>query len=158
MRAVSAAVGFLLFAPVAIASAAPFAGDVEIGGGRSLYMECRGSGAPTVILEAGLRTRGDVWSAKLVPGQPVSVFGRLSKLTRVCEYDRPGTITFDRALGRSDPVAMPRTEQRLQVGDRVRGRAGHRDGVAAAQRAVERDRSRPVVLADPGQLGNPAEH
>jgi len=109
MRAVSAAVGFLLFAPVAIASAAPFAGDVEIGGGRSLYMECRGSGAPTVILEAGLRTRGDVWSAKLVPGQPVSVFGRLSKLTRVCEYDRPGTITFDRALSRSDPVAMPRT-------------------------------------------------
>ena len=108
-RAISAAVGVVLFASASITSAAPFAGDVEIGGGRSLYMECRGSGAPTVILEAGLRTRGDIWSTKSVPGQPLTVFGRVSKLTRVCEYDRPGTITFDRALSRSDPVAMPRT-------------------------------------------------
>ena len=38
-----------------------FSGLVDIGG-RSLYLECRGQGSPTVILEAGANGRGDVWS------------------------------------------------------------------------------------------------
>jgi hypothetical protein len=37
-----------------------FAGLVDIGGGRSLYLECRGAGSPTVILEAGYRSPATV--------------------------------------------------------------------------------------------------
>jgi pimeloyl-ACP methyl ester carboxylesterase len=99
----------LQLAGPATASTPDFAGQVEIGGGRSLYMECRGTGAPTVILEAGLRSRGDFWSTKNDPGQPITVFGKVSRLTRVCEYDRPGTTLGTEELSRSDPVPMPRT-------------------------------------------------
>jgi pimeloyl-ACP methyl ester carboxylesterase len=55
---------------------------VAIGGGRSLYMECVGSGSPTVVLEAGFgagtRSWGDV--------QPA-----VGRGTRTCAYDRAGT-------------------------------------------------------------------
>src|SRR3954447_8954945 len=34
----------------------------EMRGGRKLYLECRGSGGPTVILVPGLGNAGDVWS------------------------------------------------------------------------------------------------
>ncbi len=97
------------------AGAAPFAGQVEIGGGRSLYMECEGRGSPTVLLEAGLRSRGAYWSVKLDPDQPVTVFGAISRLTRVCEYDRPGTTLGTDEFSRSTPVPQPRT-----AGDAVR--------------------------------------
>jgi pimeloyl-ACP methyl ester carboxylesterase len=90
-----------------------FAGLVNIGG-RELYLKCRGSGSPTVILEAGFRTRADVWSADLVqPDAPrTMVFPGVAAFTRVCAYDRPGTATvLDGELlpSRSDPVPMPRT-------------------------------------------------
>src|SRR5262245_54716848 len=54
-------------APKATASPAvqgDFSGLVDIGG-RSLYMECRGQGSPTVILESGAGGRADVWSRDL---------------------------------------------------------------------------------------------
>ena len=38
-----------------------FAGRIEIRGGRKLYLECRGSGRPTVMLESGLGNAADVW-------------------------------------------------------------------------------------------------
>ena len=38
-----------------------FSGLVDIGR-RKLYLECRGQGSPTVILEAGAYGRADVWS------------------------------------------------------------------------------------------------
>ena len=38
-----------------------FAGLVDIGGGRRLWLECRGHGSPTVMLEAGYRDNADVW-------------------------------------------------------------------------------------------------
>jgi hypothetical protein len=41
-----------------------FAGLVEIGGGRKIFLECRGSGSPTVILESGYRNDADIWSAQ----------------------------------------------------------------------------------------------
>jgi hypothetical protein len=48
-----------------------FAGLVDIGSGRSLYLECRGRGSPTVILEAGYRSPATVWSDDLVqPDDP----------------------------------------------------------------------------------------
>jgi pimeloyl-ACP methyl ester carboxylesterase len=56
-------------------------------GGRSLYLDCRGSGSPTIVLEAGAGSDSGTWGA---------AFGSLASLTRTCAYDRAG-------LGRSDP-------------------------------------------------------
>jgi pimeloyl-ACP methyl ester carboxylesterase len=91
-----------------------FAGPVDIGDGRKLYLECRGQGSPTVVLEAGFRTRADLWSDDLLQPQAprTMVFPGVAVFTRVCAYDRPGTATVsDDVLlpSRSDPVAMPRT-------------------------------------------------
>ena len=85
-----------------------FAGLVKIRGGRRLYVECRGSGSPTVLLEAGTGDRGDVWSAP-PSGPGRAVLPAVSRFTRVCAYDRPGTYKGPNAVSRSDPVAMPRT-------------------------------------------------
>lgn len=50
-------------------------------GGRSLYLDCRGRGTPTVILEAGSGSDSATWSA---------VQDELATTTRTCAYDRPG--------------------------------------------------------------------
>ena len=87
-----------------------FAGLVDIGG-RSLYLECRGQGSPPVILVAGYRDRGDPWSTDLL--QPDSgrtmVRPGVAAFTRVCAYDRPGTVLDENTFSRSDPVPQPRT-------------------------------------------------
>jgi len=54
---------------------------VDIGRSRSIYLDCRGSGSPTVILEAGLGGGADGWG---------SVFDGIAGITRVCAWDRPG--------------------------------------------------------------------
>src|SRR4051812_16986145 len=95
------------------AAESDFAGLVDVGG-RSLYLECRGSGTPTVILEAGFRSRADYWTDDLLqPDAPrTMVFPGVAALTRVCAYDRPGTTTVPNGTllpSRSDPVLMPRT-------------------------------------------------
>src|SRR4051812_1192609 len=54
---------------------------VDIGGGRSLYLRCSGSGSPTVVLEAGYGATTDTWSA---------VEPALGRITRTCAYDRAG--------------------------------------------------------------------
>lgn len=85
-----------------------FAGRVAIPGGRRLYLECRGAGSPTVVLEAGTGDRSDVWStAPAGPGQ--AVLPAVARFTRVCAYDRPGTYAGPGELSRSDPAAMPRS-------------------------------------------------
>ncbi|WP_028059912.1 alpha/beta fold hydrolase, partial [Candidatus Solirubrobacter pratensis] len=55
---------------------------VAIGGRRSLYLECVGSGSPTVVLEAGFGA--DTFSWRDV--QP-----EVGRSTRACAYDRAGT-------------------------------------------------------------------
>ena len=57
-------------------------------GRRSLYLDCRGEGTPTVVLEAGSGTDSATWSA---------VIDELASTTRACAYDRAGR-------GRSDPT------------------------------------------------------
>jgi len=39
-----------------------YAGRVAIGDGRKIYLECRGTGSPTVVLVSGLDSAADVWS------------------------------------------------------------------------------------------------
>jgi CubicO group peptidase (beta-lactamase class C family)/pimeloyl-ACP methyl ester carboxylesterase len=89
-----------------------FAGLVDIGAGRKMYLECRGTGTPTVILESGYRNDADIWSAQLEPGKS-TVFSEVAKFTRVCAYDRPGTFLDLNHLGRSTPAPMPRTARDL---------------------------------------------
>ncbi|MEG3144274.1 alpha/beta hydrolase [Sphingomonas sp. RT2P30] len=56
-------------------------------GGRRLHIDCRGTGAPTVILEAGLGTGGTVdWTL---------VHDRIARITRICAYDRAGIMWSD---------------------------------------------------------------
>jgi pimeloyl-ACP methyl ester carboxylesterase len=89
-----------------------FAGLIDIGAGRKMYLECSGSGSPTVILESGYRNDADIWSAELEPGTS-PVFSQVARFTRVCAYDRPGTFLDPDHLGRSTPVPMPRTARNL---------------------------------------------
>ena len=90
-----------------IATSGDFAGLIEIGGGRKLYLECEGTGSPVVVLEAGLRNRADIWSVKPDAGE--AVYPQVAAFTRVCAYDRPGTTLGIDQFSRSDSVPMPRT-------------------------------------------------
>ena len=49
--------------------------------GAAVYLDCRGSGSPTVILEAGLGGGAAGWGA---------VLDGVAATTRVCAWDRPG--------------------------------------------------------------------
>lgn len=90
-----------------VATNGDFAGLIDIGGSRKLYLECKGTGSPAVILEAGLRNRADIWSVK--PDAGAAVFPEVAAFTRVCAYDRPGTTLGTDQFSRSDAVPMPRT-------------------------------------------------
>jgi pimeloyl-ACP methyl ester carboxylesterase len=104
----------LIMAPAAAgqttgsASDGDFAGTVAIDGGRKVYLECHGSGSPTVIFESGLRSRSDIWSWS-VEGDGTGVLPRVTPFTRACTYDRPGTLAHFPYVSRSDPVPMPRS-------------------------------------------------
>jgi pimeloyl-ACP methyl ester carboxylesterase len=89
------------------AASSDFAASVEIGGGRKMFVECRGAGAPTVVLVSGLDAAADLWHR---PEQvEPTVFNSVAKFTRVCAYDRPGTPQGAGLPSRSDPVAQPTT-------------------------------------------------
>src|SRR5882762_11795827 len=94
--------------PVAInaGGSRDFAGLIDIGGGRKMYLKCRGKGSPTVVLVSGLRASAEDWSVadKSVP----AVFPEVAKFTRVCACDRPGTPVDDNP-SRSDAVPQPTT-------------------------------------------------
>ena len=92
------------------APAADFAGRVDIGGGRMMHVECRGEGAPAVVIVAGAKASAADWTEVpegAPPGTP-DVFAAIGAFTRVCAYDRPGT-PFGEGPSRSDPVAQPRS-------------------------------------------------
>lgn len=86
---------------------------VDIGGGRSLYLQCSGSGSPTVVLLSGLHESADPWSLSDVtpPVPKTPVLPGVAGFTRVCTYDRPGTIRYTQPptlTTRSTPVREPR--------------------------------------------------
>jgi pimeloyl-ACP methyl ester carboxylesterase len=109
-----------------------FAGLVDIGGGRKLFMECRGTGSPTVVLIAGGWEAGWLWTYALAPDDPVhalpydafgvgqgdprkrdtAVFPQVARFTRVCLYDRANTtvgedVELERGGIISTDVAQP---------------------------------------------------
>lgn len=55
---------------------------IAIGHGRTLYMECIGSGSPTVVLEAGFGADTQSWQ---------DVQPEIGRGTRTCAYDRAGS-------------------------------------------------------------------
>jgi pimeloyl-ACP methyl ester carboxylesterase len=84
-----------------------FAGLVDIGGDRKIYMECRGKGGPTVVLVSGLGDAAEVWSVASDPeNERPTVFAEVATFTRVCAYDRPSTSTVTGET-RSSPVQQP---------------------------------------------------
>src|SRR6266404_6911368 len=83
-----------------------FAGLVDIGGGRKMYLKCSGRGSPIVVLVGGLRASADDWS--ISNKSKPTVFSEVGKFTRVCACDRPGTPVGEKP-SRSDPVAQPST-------------------------------------------------
>lgn len=94
---------------VSPSTTADFAGTVDIGGGRRMYLECRGSGSPTVVLVSGLDTAADLWD---IPDQPdPKVLPSVADSTRVCAYDRPGAPRAVGGPSRSDPVPQPTSPQ-----------------------------------------------
>ena len=90
------------------AESGDFAGLVDIGGGRKMYLECRGSGSPTIVFVARLRGSAEDWN--IAEKQAPTVFAEVAKFPRVCAYDRPGTPVGEKP-SRSDPVQQPTTAQ-----------------------------------------------
>ena len=112
--------------------------------GRRLHVERRGTGAPTVVFEAGMGMSHHMWAA---------VAQRVATTTGTVAYDRSG-------LGRSDVDPTPRTLDRLaddlvgvldQLGDDPVVLVGHSWGGPIVRRAAaERtDRVVGLVLVDP---------
>jgi pimeloyl-ACP methyl ester carboxylesterase len=68
---------------------------IDIGGGRHMQIDCRGSGTPTVVFEAGLDTMGSLsWSAVQDP---------VAATTRACAYSRAGIMWSEPRPGKFEP-------------------------------------------------------
>lgn len=94
----------------ALPATGDFAGLVDIGDHRKMYLECSGRGSPTVVLISGKGNRADTWSAAAPDTPGPTVFPTIAKFTRVCAYDRPGTVgALAPEPTRSDPVPLPVT-------------------------------------------------
>ena len=80
---------------VALACSGEQHGSMVDIGDRSLFIDCRGTGSPTVILESGLTADASWWNDVIDP---------IAESTRVCAYDRANN-------GQSDPIG-PHTGDR----------------------------------------------
>jgi pimeloyl-ACP methyl ester carboxylesterase len=123
----------MCFAPVAHAQ--DTAGLIDIGDGRSLYLNCQGEGSPTVFVIPGKGSYAEAWNARVVPDDPTyaspyDMIGKatvepssvaaqplVARTTRICVYDRPNTRPD--GPDQSTPVAQPHTV-RSDVGDVLR--------------------------------------
>ncbi|MFD5618962.1 alpha/beta fold hydrolase [Streptomyces yangpuensis] len=94
-------------------------GTVSLPGGRRVHVECRGTGAPTVVLVSGARGAADEWTHVLDPARPraapvpstSAVLPTVASFTRVCAYDSPGTTRFDDGPSPTTAVPQPTTAQ-----------------------------------------------
>ena len=77
--------------------AASAAGELVDVGGHRMYLECTGSGSPTVVLEGGLG-QGSAYVARIAP--------LVASTTRVCAYDRAGRGHSDAVSSDQDAIAL----------------------------------------------------
>jgi len=88
---------------------------ISIGSGREISLECRGQGEPTVVFISGTGGAADEWMVAADPAEPTgapqlsdrSVFDVVTRATRVCAYDRPGTTLADGQLTSTTAVSQP---------------------------------------------------
>lgn len=111
----------------------------------SLYMECRGAGAPTIVLEAGATGFAETWGW---------VQADLALDHRVCAYDRAGLGRSTGGDRRFDPIAsVDRLDALLtDAGERAPFvMVGHSLGGALALMYAARhpDRTAAVAMIDP---------
>lgn len=127
MLAAVAACAVVAIFTAPVASADDAGGLVDIGAGRSLYLECQGEGAPAVFVIPGKGSYAEAWNAAVVPDDPIrsspydvieqaditasplSTQPLVAKTTRICTYDRPNTRPD--GTDRSTPVTQPHTAQ-----------------------------------------------
>ncbi|OAN37258.1 alpha/beta hydrolase [Mycolicibacterium iranicum] len=102
-------------------------GLTDIGGGRALFLECQGSGAPTVFVIPGQGSYAEAWNYLIPPGDPIwssrydaiedaelvpspdAAQPTVARSTRICVYDRPDTRPDGE--DRSTPVPQPHSTQ-----------------------------------------------
>ena len=73
---------------------------LDVGAGRRMQIDCRGTGTPTVVFEAGLDTMGSLsWSA---------VQDAVASTTRACAYSRPGVMWSDPRTQKFEPDGVAR--------------------------------------------------
>ena len=103
----------------AFAGDADAAGLVDLGDGREMYLQCSGSGSPTIVLISGAGVAADDWeyvgdpTSTADPAEPSedAVYPQAAASHRVCAYDRPGTELMEGAPSRSSEVPQPVTSQ-----------------------------------------------
>jgi pimeloyl-ACP methyl ester carboxylesterase len=84
-------------------------GLFDIGDGRKLFLDCQGSGSPTVFIIPGKGSYAEAWNAVVPPDDPIrsspydiitqaklgpspdAAQPTIAKTTQVCAYDRPNT-------------------------------------------------------------------
>ena len=84
-----------------------------------MYLECAGTGGPTVVFISGAGVAADNWSYvgdptdASDPAMPDAsgVFPETARFTTACAYDRPGTEQMEGTAGRSTTVPQPTTAQ-----------------------------------------------
>jgi pimeloyl-ACP methyl ester carboxylesterase len=104
-----------------------FAGPVDIGDGRQLFLNCQGAGSPTIFIIPGKGSYAEVWNVVVpaddpirsspydIVGQadlqksPTAIQPTVARTTRVCAYDRPNTRQD--GSDRSTPVRQPHSVQ-----------------------------------------------
>lgn len=123
----------LVLAIVVVAGCAPKPHDpdvatlLDIGDGRALYLNCQGTGSPTVLIIPGKGSYAGVWNVVVPADDPIrslpyDIVGRanlqrsptatqptVAKTTRVCAYDRPNTRSD--GTDRATPVPQPHSVQ-----------------------------------------------
>jgi pimeloyl-ACP methyl ester carboxylesterase len=86
------------FARSQLASRFPLPGRLVDIGNRSLQIDCRGTGSPTVVFESGLGPSGALeWSR---------VHDEIASATRACSYSRAGILASDPGVGERDASAV----------------------------------------------------
>jgi pimeloyl-ACP methyl ester carboxylesterase len=104
-----------------------FSGPVDIGDGRGLYLNCQGTGSPTVLIIPGKGSYAEMWNVVVpaddpIRSSPYDIVGdanlqrsptatqpTVAKATRVCAYDRPNTRSD--GTDRTTPVPQPHSVQ-----------------------------------------------